>query len=170
MRISDWSSDVCSSDLIYAVYKAWRLYRDRAHRSLVWSADNDTAGMLTADTINVLRNHPLTGGILPNKPGAKRFWVVGARDARNASMRAYGVTSNATGARADAVDFDDIEVPGNIETPEARLKLRQRISESVHNAGTGAQKTYIGTPHTNDPITTERLAGGARGMKIQKFE
>src|SRR3546814_19096265 len=69
---------------IYAVYKAWRLYRDRAHRSLVWSADNDTAGMLTADTINVLRNHPLTGGILPNKPGAKRFWVVGASDARNA--------------------------------------------------------------------------------------
>src|SRR3546814_12968144 len=52
---------------IYAVYKAWRLYRDRAHRSLVWSADNDTAGMLTADTINVLRNHPLTGGILPNQ-------------------------------------------------------------------------------------------------------
>src|SRR3546814_1798566 len=98
MRISDWSSDVCSSDL---------------------------------------------------KPGAKRFWVVGARDARNASMRANGVTSNATGARADAVDFDDIEVPGNIETPEARLKLRQRISESVHIAVPGAQKTYIGTPHTH---------------------
>src|SRR3546814_19972564 len=134
MRISDWSSDVCSSDLIYAVYKAWRLYRDRAHRSLVWSADNDTAGMLTADTINVLRNHPLTGGILPNKPGAKRFWVVGARDARNASMRANGVTSNATGARADAVDFDDIEVPGNIETPEAqtgRASCRERVCQYV---------------------------------------
>src|SRR3546814_9086679 len=85
--------------------------------------------MLTADTINVLRNHPLTGGILPHKPGAKRFWVVGARDARNASMRANGVPSNATGARADAVDFDAIEVPGNIETPAARLQLRQRISE-----------------------------------------
>src|SRR3546814_4848656 len=108
MPSSDWNSDVCSSEL--------------------------TAGMLTADTINVLRNLPQTGGILPNEPGAKRFWVVGARDARNASMRANGVTSNATGARADAVDFDDIEVPGNIETPEARLKLRQRISESVHIA------------------------------------
>src|SRR3546814_289264 len=155
---------------IYAVYKAWRLYRDRAHRSLVWSADNDTAGMLTADTINVLRNHPLTGGILPNKPGAKRFWVVGARDARNASMRANGVTSNATGARADAVDFDDIEVPGNIETPEARLKLRQRISESVHIAVPGAQKTYIGTPHTHDSIYPERIAGGAAVLKIPLFE
>src|SRR3546814_19559645 len=147
MRISDWSSDVCSSDLIYAVYKAWRLYRDRAHRSLVWSADNDTAGMLTADTINVLRNHPLTGGILPNKPGAKRFWVVGARDARNASMRANGVTSNATGARADAVDFDYIEVPANIETTEASPNLPPRISQSRHISVPGPHQKSTGNPH-----------------------
>lgn len=155
---------------IYAVYKAWKLYRNRSRRSLVWSADNETAGMLTADTINVLRNHPLTVGMLPTKPGAKRFWVTGARDARNASMRAVGVTSNATGARADDVDFDDIEVPGNIETKEARQKLRQRISESTHIAVPGAQKTYIGTPHTHDSIYPERIAGGAAVLKIQLFE
>lgn len=155
---------------IYAVFKAYRLYRNRSHRSLVWSADNETAGMLTADTINVLRNHPLCRGMLPSKPGAKRFWVIGAKDARNASMRAVGVTSNATGARADDVDFDDIEVPGNIETPEARLKLRQRISESTHIAVPGAQKTYIGTPHTHDSIYPERIAAGAAVLKIPLFE
>lgn len=155
---------------IYAVYKAWRLYRNRDHRSLVWSADNDTAGMLTADTINVLRNHPLTRGMLPPKPGAKRFWVTGARDARNASMRAVGVSSNATGARADDVDFDDVEVPGNIESPEARLKLRQRISESTHIAVPGAQKSFIGTPHTSDSIYPERIAAGAAALKIPLFE
>jgi hypothetical protein len=155
---------------IYAVYKAWRLYRERTHRSLVWSADGPTAGMLTADVINVLRNHPLCGGMLPQRPGAKRFWVNGAKDARNASMRANGVTSNATGARADDVDFDDIEVPGNIETPEARLKLRQRISESTHIAVPGAQKTYIGTPHTSDSIYPERITGGAAVLKIPLFE
>lgn len=155
---------------IYAVYKAWKLYRNRAHRSLVWSADNDTAGMLTADTINVLRNHPLCRGILPPKPGAKKFWVLGNQDARNASMRAVGVTSNATGARADDVDFDDIEVPGNIETPEARLKLRQRISESTHIAVPGAQKTMIGTPHTHDSIYPERISAGAAVLKIPLFE
>ena len=154
---------------IYAVYKAYRLYKNRSHRSLVWSADNDTAGMLTADAINVLRNHPLCVGMLPKKPGAKRFWVNGARDARNASMRAVGVTSNATGARADDVDFDDIEVPGNIETPEARLKLRQRISESTHIAVPGAQKTYIGTPHAHDSIYPERIAAGAAVLKIPLF-
>lgn len=154
---------------IYAVYKGWKLYRNRAHRSLVWSADNDTAGMLTADTINVLRNHPLCIGMLPRKPGAKRFSVLGSRDARNPSMRANGVTSNATGARADDVDFDDIEVPGNIETPEARLKLRQRISESTHIAVPGAQKTFIGTPHTHDSIYPERIAAGAATLIIPLF-
>src|SRR3546814_2777229 len=85
-------------------------------------------------------------------------------------MRANGVSSTATGAHADAGDFDDIEVPGNIETPEARLKLRQRISESVHIAVPGAQKTYIGTPHTHDSIYPERIAGGAAVLKIPLFE
>lgn len=155
---------------LYAIFKAWRLYCDPTHRSLVWSADGPTAGMLTADVINVLRNHPLCGGMLPRRPGAKRFWVTGAVDARNASMRAVGVTSNATGARADAVDFDDVEVPGNIETIEARMKLRQRISESTHIAVLGAQKTYIGTPHTSDSIYPEQIAGGAAVLKIALFE
>ncbi|HEU6453997.1 MAG TPA: phage terminase large subunit [Roseateles sp.] len=154
---------------LYAVYKAWRLWRNRTHRSLVWSADGPTAGMLTADVVNVLRNHPWCAGMLPPRPGAKRFWVNGARDARNASMRANGVNSNATGARADDVDFDDIEVPGNVETPEARQKLRQRISESTHIAVPGAQKTYIGTPHTHDSIYPERIAAGAAVLKIPLF-
>jgi len=156
---------------IYAVFKAFKLWKNRAHRSLIWSADNDTAGMLTADTLNVLRNHPWCGGMLPRqKPGARRFWVLGARDARNASMRAVGVNTNATGARADDVDFDDCEVAGNVETPEARAKLRHRISESTHIAVPGGQKTYIGTPHTHESIYVERVEGGAALLKIALFE
>jgi hypothetical protein len=159
-----------SKSTIYAIYKAWKLWKNRAHRSLVWSADGATAGMLTADVVNVLRAHPWCGGMLPQRPGAKRFWVNGARDARNASVRANGVNSNATGARADDVDFDDVESAGNVETPEARQKLRQRISESTHIAVPGAQKTYIGTPHTHDSIYPERIAAGAAVLKIPLFK
>lgn len=155
---------------IYAVFKAWRLYRDPSRRSLVWSADGPTAEMLTADVINVLRNHPLTGHLLGGrKPGRKRFWVNGASDMRNASMRSVGVDANATGARADDVDFDDIEVPGNIETPEARQKLRYRISDSTHILVPGGQATYIGTPHTMDSIYPEQIAGGAEVLTIPLF-
>ena len=155
---------------IYAVYKAWRLYRDRSHRSLVWAADDNLATKLTRDTMNVLRRHPLCRGMLPPKPGARSFWVTGAIDARNPSMQAVGVGSNATGSRADAIDFDDIEVPKNIKTPEARQNLRARIEDSTHIAVPGAQKTYIGTPHTHDSIYTEQMTGGAAVLKIPLFE
>lgn len=159
-----------SKSTIYAVYKAWKLYRDRQNRSLIWAADDKLATKLTRDTLNVLRRHPLCGGMLPRKPGAQSFWVNGAADARNPSMEAVGVSSNSTGSRADAVDFDDIEVPKNIKTPEARLNLRLKIEESTHIAVPGAPKTYIGTPHTHDSIYTEQIAGGAAVLKIPLFD
>ena len=159
-----------SKSTIYAVYKAWKLYRDRQNRSLIWAADDKLATKLTRDTLNVLRRHPLCGGMLPRKPGAQSFWVNGAADARNPSMEAVGVSSNSTGSRADAVDFDDIEVPKNIKTPEARLNLRLKIEESTHIAVPGAPKTYIGTPHTHDSIYTEQIAGGAAMLKIPLFD
>lgn len=154
----------------YAIYKAWKLYRDRAWRSLVWAADDPLSTKLTRDTLNVLRRHPLCDGMLPSKPGAQSFWVNGSSDARNPSMQAVGVNGNATGSRADDIDFDDVEVPKNIKTPEARQNLRLKIEESTHIAVPGAQKTYIGTPHTHDSIYTEQIEGGAAVLKIPLFE
>jgi hypothetical protein len=159
-----------SKSTIYAVYKAWLLWRDHTCRSLIWAADGPLATKLTRDTINVLRRHPLCVGILPPKPGQRRFWVNGSNDARNASMEAVGVDSNATGARADAVDFDDVEVPKNIKTADARLNLRNKIEDSTHIAVPGAQKTYIGTPHTHDSVYAEQIEGGAAVLKIALFK
>jgi hypothetical protein len=68
---------------LYAVYKAWKLYRDRTWRSLIYAADDKLAAKLTRDTLNVLRRHPLCGGMLSTKPGTRSFWVLGATDARN---------------------------------------------------------------------------------------
>lgn len=155
---------------IYAVWKAYKLYRNRSNRSLIYAADDKLAGKLTRDTLNVLRRHPLCAGMLPPKPGALSFWVTGATDARNPSMEAVGVNSNATGARADDADFDDIEVPKNIKTAEARLNIRQKIEETTHILVPGWQKTFVGTPHTHDSIYTEQIAGGAAVLKIPLFE
>lgn len=159
-----------SKSTTYAVYKAWKLYRDRNRRSLIWAADGDLAKKLTRDTINVLRRHPLCAGMLPTKPGAQTFWVNGSTDARNASMNAVGVNQNATGSRADDIDYDDIEVPKNIKTAEARANLRMKIEESTFIAVPGSQETYIGTPHTHDSIYPELVAAGAAFLKIPLFE
>lgn len=154
---------------IYAVYKAWRLYCDGTWTSLIYAADDKLATKLTRDTIRVLRRHPLCGGMLPSKPGAQSFWVTGSTDARNPSMEAIGVNSNATGSRADDIDFDDIEVPKNIKTAEARANLRTKIEDTTHIAVPRTQKTFIGTPHTHDSIYMEQIAAGAAVLKIPLF-
>jgi hypothetical protein len=155
---------------IYAIWKAYKLYLDRSHRNLVWSEDTRTSSKMTRDVRAILARHPLCRGMLPPNPGEQEFWVTGASDWRNPSMAAYGVLSNATGSRANDVDFDDIEVPKNIKTKDAREKLRERISESTHILLPGGTKTYIGTPHTHDSIYDEQVRGGAAVLKIPLFE
>lgn len=155
---------------IYAVYKAWQLYNDGTWISLIWAADGPLAKKLTRDTINVLRRHPLCGGMLPTKPGAQMFWVTGSNDARNASMTATGVNQNVTSARAKDIDYDDVEVPKNIKNAEARESLRNKIQESTFILVPGGRETFIGTPHTHDSIYTEQIAGGAASLKIPLFE
>ena len=155
---------------IYAVFKAWCLYCNPNLRSLIWSADGPLSKKLTRDVINVLRRHPLCAGILPTKPGAQMFWVNGANDPRNASMTAVGVDQNVTSARADSIDYDDVEVPKNIRTAEARENLRLKIQEATFILVPGGQETYIGTPHTHDSIYPELIAAGAASLKIPLFE
>lgn len=159
-----------SKSTIFAIYKAWLLYKDRTWVNLIWAADGKLATKLTRDTINVLRRHPLCGGMLPKKPGAQMFWVTGAVDARNASMTAVGVDQNVTSARAVEIDYDDIEVPKNIKTAEARENLRQKIQEATFILVPGGRETYIGTPHTHDSIYKELEEGGAAVLKIPLFE
>lgn len=155
---------------IFAVYKAWQLYCDRTWVSLIWAADGKLATKLTRDTINILRRHPLCGGMLPNKPGAQMFWVMGSVDARNASMTATGVDQNVTSARARSIDYDDVEVPKNIKTPEARENLRDKIQEATFILVPGGQESYIGTPHTHNSIYPELIENGAASLKIPLFE
>lgn len=155
---------------IFAVYKAWQLYCDGTWTSLIWSADGKLARKLSRDVINVLRRHPLTGGLLPPKPGAEMFWVNGATDARNASITSTGVEQTVTSARARSIDYDDVEVPKNIATPEKRENLRHKIQESTFILVPGGQETYIGTPHTSDSLYPETVSAGAALLKIPLFE
>lgn len=154
---------------LYAIYKAYLLWRDPQRRSLIWAADDKLATKLTRDTLSVLRRHPWCGGMVVGKPGARSFWVAGATDARNPSMDAVGVSSNATGSRADDADFDDVEVPKNIKTAEGRENLRVKIEESTHILVPGGRKTFIGTPHTTESIYVDQIEGGAAVLRIPLF-
>ena len=156
---------------ILAVYNAWRYYQDRQYRILHQSESDGTAYKTSRDTQNVLRNHPLTKGLLPDGQGTvEQWWVNGALDLRNGSMYAKGILSNVTSARANECQNDDVEVPRNIQTPEAREKLRYRLGEQTHILIPGGRKLFIGTPHTHDSLYDEIEALGADCLTIRLFD
>lgn len=156
---------------ILAVYNAWRYYQNRQYRILHQSEADGTAYKTSRDTQNVLRNHPLTRGMLPDGQGTvEQWWVNGSLDMRNGSMYAKGILSNVTSARADECQNDDVEVPRNIQTPEAREKLRYRLGEQTHILVPGGRKLFIGTPHTHDSLYDEVEAMGADCLTIRLFE
>lgn len=155
---------------ILAVYNAWRYYCNRQYRILHQSESDPTAYKTSRDTQNVIRNHPLTRGMLPDGQGTvEQWWVNGAMDMRNGSMYAKGILSNVTSARADECQNDDVEVPRNIQTPEAREKLRYRLGEQTHILVPGGRKLYIGTPHTHDSLYDEVEKLGADCLTIKLF-
>lgn len=156
---------------LLAVYNAWRYYCDPTFRVLHQSESDPTAYKTSRDTQNVLRNHPLTRDLLPpNKGVVEQWWVNGAIDFRNSSMFAKGILSNVTSARADECQNDDVEVPRNIQTPEAREKLRYRLGEQTHILVPGGSTLYIGTPHTHDSLYDEVESMGADCLTIRMFE
>ncbi|KVC52312.1 phage terminase large subunit [Burkholderia stagnalis] len=160
-----------SKSTILAIYNAWRYHDDPTYRILHQSESDPTAYKTSRDTKNVLRNHPLTRDLLPPGRGTvEQWWCIGAMDERNASMYAKGILSNVTSARADEAQNDDVEVPRNIQTPEAREKLRYRLGEQTHILVPGGRTLYIGTPHTHDSLYDEIEAMGADCLTIRMFE
>lgn len=155
---------------ILAVYNAWRYYSEPSYRILHQSEADKTAYKTSRDTQHVLRNHPLTRGMLP--PGqisVEHWWLIESTDPRNGSMYAKGILSNVTSARADECQNDDVEVPRNIGTPEAREKLRYRLGEQTHILVPGGRHLYIGTPHTHDSLYDEQERLGADCLTIRMF-
>jgi hypothetical protein len=154
---------------ILGVYNAYRYYRDPAYRILHQSESDGTAYKTSRDTLNILQRHPLTRDMF-REGGVESWWVHGNDDARNASMYARGILSNVTSARCDEAQNDDIEVPRNIRTPEAREQLEYRLGEQTFIMVPGGRQLFIGTPHTHDSIYDKMEAMGADCLTIPLFE
>lgn len=156
---------------LLAVYNAWRYYADPTYRILHQGDQDGTAHKTARDTRAVLERHPLTRDGAGGMRGEVSFWWwPGADDERNPSMQAAGILSNITSSRADEVQNDDVEVPKNIQTPEAREKLRYRLGEQTHILVPGGRKLYIGTPHTHDSLYDEQERLGADCLTIRMFD
>jgi len=154
---------------VLAVYNAWRYKENPALRILHQGDQDGTAYKTSRDTKRVLTKHPMTRHLVIRGESAF-WWVPGNDDERNPSMQAAGIMSNITSSRADEVQNDDVEVPRNIRTPEARETLRYRLGEQTHILVPGGTKLYVGTPHTHDSLYDEMEKIGADCMTIRMFD
>jgi len=157
---------------ILDVYNAWKLYINPDHLILHQGATDPDVYKVSRGTEQVMDRHPLCQlfGVKKARGETQKWWVSGSTDVRHGSIHARGILSNVTGARANEIQNDDVEVPSNIGTPEAREKLLYRLSEQTHILIPGGQKLFVGTPHTHDSLYTRIKKLGAKCLILKMFE
>lgn len=142
--------DAGKSTLV-GLFCAWLLRENPNLRILVLSAEQHLASKMTRNVRRIIEAHPATRHLRPDRPelwAADQLTVERAAALRDPSLLARGIGGNITGARADVVICDDVEVPNTADTPEKRASLRERLREIGFVLVPGGLQLYIGTPHS----------------------
>lgn len=153
---------------IAGLFAAWRLLADPDTRILVLGAEEGLAARMVDQVRRVVERHPLTGHLKPARAqawAAGRFTVARPGVLREPSVAARGLGANITGARAEIVICDDVEVPLTCETAGARASLRRRLAEIDFILTPGGTQLYLGTPHSHESIYSD-LLGNFRALRI----
>ena len=119
--------------VIMACYASWLLLKDHNTTILVLSAAADKAIKFISQTRAILTQVPYMKHLEPqefDKDSAFGFNVnARTKFGQDLSMTARGITSQITGLHADKIICDDIEIPENSDSPQAREKLWERCLE-----------------------------------------
>ncbi|HEV7267813.1 MAG TPA: phage terminase large subunit [Falsiroseomonas sp.] len=154
---------------LVGLFCAWRLYREPDTRILVLAADHALATRMVATVRRILARHPLCGALLPERAegswASDRFTVARPAVLRDASMLAAGIGGNITGARAELIICDDVEVAGNCDTPAKRAELRERLTEAEFVLTPGGTMLFVGTPHCAETLYAEGQDGFLAGYR-----
>lgn len=145
----------CGKSTLVGIFCAWRIFCNPNLRIMIMAADDVLACKMARNIRRILERHPLTSGLKPKTADQwsnDRFTVNRSGELRDPTVIARGVTSNITGARADLIIYDDVEVPNTSSTVEARNDLRDRLNESRFILTPNGMQLYVGTPHTYDTI------------------
>lgn len=148
---------------IVGLWCAWRLLRWPDTRILVLAADQPLAVKMVAQVRRIVERHPLCRTLRPNLPdawAADRFTIRRPGVLRDPSMLAAGIGGNITGARADVIVCDDVEVAGNSDTAAKREDLRERLAEAEFVLVPGGTLLVVGTPHTAESLYRAPSEGG----------
>lgn len=136
---------------VVGLFCAWVLLCDPNQRILVMAAEQGLARKMVRNVKRIIERHPLTRALVPPRReqwATDQFTVQRPGELRDPSMLARGIGGNITGARADIIICDDVEVPNTSTTPQKRADLRTRLSELDYVLVPGGLSLYVGTPHT----------------------
>lgn len=145
----------CGKSTLVGLFCAWSLYRRPELRILVLAAEQSLAGKMVGHVRRIIERHPLCAPLRPDGGeswAADRFTVRRPGALRDPSMLAQGLAGNITGARAELVICDDVEVASNCDTPGKREELRERLAETEFVLTPGGSLLYVGTPHTEESL------------------
>lgn len=157
--------------VITACYVSWILLRNPNTTILVLSATADKAIKFVSQARNILTLVPYMSNLEPkesDKDSAFGFNVNSrTKFTQDLSVTARGITSQITGLHADKIIGDDVEIPENSDSPQAREKLWERCLEleNVKNKGEDCSIRFLGTPQSKDSVYNK--LGGI--YKIIKF-
>ena len=148
-----------------AAFAIWLLMRNpRDEKILVISASGTKATAFVDQAKGILQSMPLVMWLLEGdrERGARRrdmsdkFDVAAGSLSQSFSVRAAGITGQITGDRATTLIADDIEIPQNSKTEEARGTIIQTvrsdfapITKTEHGKG---DQFILGTPQTEESV------------------
>jgi hypothetical protein len=146
-----------SKSTLLNIYVCWLLYCDPQHKILMISATGGGALDNSQFVLQLLRDVPILQHLNPrdDQRGSNlKFDVNGAIPAKSPSVRSSGIDGQITGARADTIVVDDLEIPTNSDTEGKRIKLAEKSKElaAILNPGVRSQIVVLGTPQTEDSI------------------
>jgi hypothetical protein len=137
-------------------YSLWRLYNDPDYKVLVISATGSRSIEFSTFTRRLINEVPFLKHLKahPNQRDSILSFDVGpAKPSQAPSVKACGIFGQITGSRATEIIADDIEIPNNSATEDAREKLVKACMEfeAIIMPDIG-QITYLGTPQSEESV------------------
>lgn len=147
---------------ITSAYVLHQLRLDPQKNFLVVSASKSRSDDFSTFTLKLINEMPLLQCLVP-KMGQRvskiAFDVAPALADHAPSVKSVGIFGQLTGTRADEIIADDVEVPNNTMTQQAREKLGETVKEFESILKPGGGITYLGTPQSVESlynVLTER--------------
>lgn len=155
---------------IAAVYCTWCWYNNPNLTILVISANKNRADRFSKFVQDLLKTIPILQHLCPrdlSRWSSVQFTVNRSIIDQSPSCMSLGLFGQMTGSRSDIVIADDVEVPNNSATIDARHKLLSAFLEleAIVKPGIG-RILVLGTPQSVDSVYNELRDNRKYDMKV----